>query len=157
MDYTYQPKQSNKRLVAVVAVLALHAFIVYALVTGLARKVVEVIKKPIEAKIVEEVKLPHHRRHHRHPHRPRRPRTCRHRRLLLRRRLMCRRWKSLLPRRLLPRSPRPPSRPRPSTRSRLRCRRPPRPPGTAPAQAGDHADRHGLAAAAVSSGFTSGA
>jgi hypothetical protein len=58
MDYTYQPKQSSKRMVAIAAVLALHIFIVYALVTGLARKAVDVIKKPLEAKIVEEVKLP---------------------------------------------------------------------------------------------------
>ncbi|MEQ1595486.1 MAG: energy transducer TonB, partial [Casimicrobium sp.] len=58
MDYTYKPASSNKRTIAVFAVIALHAFIVYALVTGLARKAVDVIKKPLEAKIVEEVKLP---------------------------------------------------------------------------------------------------
>ena len=105
MDYTYQPKQSNKRMVAVAAVLALHVFIVYALVTGLARKAVEVIKKPIEAKIVEEVK-----------HRPR-LRTCRLRRLLRRRHRTCRRSKSPWPLRPHLLSPRLQSRPKPNTRS----------------------------------------
>src|SRR5688500_20389532 len=36
----------------------LHLAIGYALVTGLARKVVEVIKAPLETKIIEEVKKP---------------------------------------------------------------------------------------------------
>jgi protein TonB len=36
----------------------LHVLVGYALVTGLARKVVEVIKAPIETKIIEEVKKP---------------------------------------------------------------------------------------------------
>ena len=36
MDYTYKPAKSSKRTIAIAAVLALHAFIVYALVTGLA-------------------------------------------------------------------------------------------------------------------------
>ena len=39
-------------------VVVLHAVIGYALVNGLARKIVEVIKPPIETKIVEEVKPP---------------------------------------------------------------------------------------------------
>src|SRR5687767_15227889 len=39
-------------------VLVLHLIIGYALVTGLARKVVEVIKAPLETKIIEEVKKP---------------------------------------------------------------------------------------------------
>jgi protein TonB len=36
----------------------LHVLLVYALLTGLARKVVEVIKQPLETKIIEEVKPP---------------------------------------------------------------------------------------------------
>ena len=34
------------------------SLVIYALVTGLARKAVEVIKKPLTATIIEEVKLP---------------------------------------------------------------------------------------------------
>jgi protein TonB len=37
-------------------VVLLHIIVVYALVTGLARKVVEVIKQPLETKIIEEIK-----------------------------------------------------------------------------------------------------
>lgn len=39
-------------------VIALHIVVGWALVNGLARKVVEVIKAPIETKIIEEVKPP---------------------------------------------------------------------------------------------------
>ena len=38
--------------------MLLHVLVVYALVTGLARKAVEVIKKPLTATIIEEIKLP---------------------------------------------------------------------------------------------------
>src|SRR5258706_10035426 len=39
-------------------VVLLHLALGYALVTGLARKVVEVIKQPLETKIIEEIKKP---------------------------------------------------------------------------------------------------
>src|SRR5215468_1652011 len=39
-------------------VVGLHLLLGWALVTGLARKVVEVIKAPIETKIIEEIKKP---------------------------------------------------------------------------------------------------
>jgi protein TonB len=39
-------------------VIAFHALIVYALVTGLAKKVVEVVRAPIETKVIEEIKKP---------------------------------------------------------------------------------------------------
>src|SRR2546421_9865869 len=39
-------------------VIVLHIALGYALVTGLARKVVEVIKQPLETKIIEEIKKP---------------------------------------------------------------------------------------------------
>jgi len=55
---SYRETQRNpaKHLPSVVMVGLLHVAIGYALVTGLARKVVEVIKAPIETKIIEEVK-----------------------------------------------------------------------------------------------------
>jgi protein TonB len=39
-------------------VVVLHLLLGYALVTGLARKVVDVIKQPLETKIIEEIKKP---------------------------------------------------------------------------------------------------
>ena len=58
MDYAQQQRDPTKHLIGLAIVAALHVLIVYALVTGLARKVVDVIKKPIETKIVEEAKPP---------------------------------------------------------------------------------------------------
>jgi periplasmic protein TonB len=46
----------TRRGIVVVAIIALHLFVLYALATGLARKMVEVIAPNIEADIVEEVK-----------------------------------------------------------------------------------------------------
>ena len=45
-------------MVGIAVVLLLHIALVYALVNGLARKVVEVIKKPLETQIIEEIKPP---------------------------------------------------------------------------------------------------
>lgn len=59
MDLTYNSSQSSsRRLSGFLVVVALHVAIGYALVNGLARKIVEVIKPPIETKIVEDVKPP---------------------------------------------------------------------------------------------------
>jgi protein TonB len=41
-----------------VVVVAVHIFVIWALLTGLARKAVEVIKKPLTATIIEEIKAP---------------------------------------------------------------------------------------------------
>jgi protein TonB len=54
MDYS-QPQQSSRRLVGFGFVVLLHILIAYALVTGLARKVVEVVKGPIDVKVIEEI------------------------------------------------------------------------------------------------------
>jgi protein TonB len=58
MDYAQAQRDPTKHLVGFTIVVLLHILIIYALVTGLARKVVDVIKKPIETKLVEEVKPP---------------------------------------------------------------------------------------------------
>jgi protein TonB len=49
---------SQRRYTGIIVVVLLHILIVWGLVSGLARKAVEIIKKPIEMKIMEEVKLP---------------------------------------------------------------------------------------------------
>ncbi len=58
MDYAQQQRNPLKHLFGFAAVVLLHALMIYALVNGLARKIVDVIKKPIETKIVEEHKAP---------------------------------------------------------------------------------------------------
>lgn len=55
MRYT-ETKPAGRRLTALVAVGLFHALLVYALVHGLARRIVEVVRPPIEARIIEEVK-----------------------------------------------------------------------------------------------------
>ena len=57
----YRETQSSgtaRRTQTIVVVGVLHVLVGYALVSGLARKVVEVIKAPIETKIIEEVRKP---------------------------------------------------------------------------------------------------
>ncbi len=56
MDYSQ--RNPAKNLSGIALVIILHIIIGYALVSGLARKVVEVIKAPIETKIIEEIKKP---------------------------------------------------------------------------------------------------
>src|SRR5438876_11833120 len=56
---SYAVKQdSSRRLTGLVAVIAFHVVLVYALVHGLARKIVEVVRQPLETKIIEEIKAP---------------------------------------------------------------------------------------------------
>ncbi|TMH80252.1 MAG: TonB family protein [Betaproteobacteria bacterium] len=57
MSYAVQ-KDSSRRLTGLVAVVAFHVVLVYALVHGLARKIVEVVRQPLETKIIEEIKAP---------------------------------------------------------------------------------------------------
>jgi len=58
LDYAQYERNPFKHLPSIMAVVALHIVVGYALVSGLARKVVEVIKAPIETKIIEEIKKP---------------------------------------------------------------------------------------------------
>ena len=58
MDYAQQQRNPAKHLVGLTVVVLLHVALVYVIMTGLARKVVDVIKKPLETQIIEEVKPP---------------------------------------------------------------------------------------------------
>jgi protein TonB len=58
VSYAELDQQPSKRFAGLVVVLALHAVLGYALVNGLARKIIEVVKAPLETKIIEEVKPP---------------------------------------------------------------------------------------------------
>ena len=58
MDYARQQRDPTKHAIGIGFVVAVHVLVVYALLTGLARKAVEVIKKPLSATIIEEIKAP---------------------------------------------------------------------------------------------------
>jgi protein TonB len=58
VDYAQRERSLANHLPSITLVAVLHLLLGYALVTGLARKVVEVLKAPIETKIIEEIKKP---------------------------------------------------------------------------------------------------
>lgn len=58
MDYAQQQRNPSKHAVGIGVVIAMHVFVAWALMTGLAKKVVDVIKAPIETKLIEEIKPP---------------------------------------------------------------------------------------------------
>jgi periplasmic protein TonB len=58
MDFSKRQADPRRHLTGIAVVIAFHAFVVYALVTGLAKKVVEVVRAPIETKVIEEIKKP---------------------------------------------------------------------------------------------------
>jgi periplasmic protein TonB len=58
VNYAERERNPVKHLPSIAMVVVLHIVVGYALVTGLARKVIEVMKQPIETKIIEEIKKP---------------------------------------------------------------------------------------------------
>jgi protein TonB len=58
MDFAQSQRNPSRHLVGLGSVVLLHVLIAWALVSGLARKVVEVVKGPIEVKVIEEVSKP---------------------------------------------------------------------------------------------------
>jgi protein TonB len=58
VDFAQQQRNPGRHVVGIGIVLALHLLLGWALVTGLAQRMVEVIKAPIETKIIDEVKPP---------------------------------------------------------------------------------------------------
>jgi len=58
MNFSQADRNPGNKLAGLSVVFLLHLLIVYALLTGLARKAVEMIKEPIETKIIEEVAPP---------------------------------------------------------------------------------------------------
>ena len=57
MSYA-DPRNPGRRLTSLVAVGIFHVLLIYALMHGLARKIVEVVRPPLETKIIEEMKRP---------------------------------------------------------------------------------------------------
>ncbi len=59
MNFAQQQRDPRKHLIGISTVVLLHAVVIYALANGLARKVVDVLKKPLEMNLIAEVqKLP---------------------------------------------------------------------------------------------------
>lgn len=58
MDFAQEQRNPGRHAVGIGIVLGLHLLLGWALVTGLAHRMVEVIKGPIETKIIEENKPP---------------------------------------------------------------------------------------------------
>ena len=57
MSYAH-PRSNTRRLAGLAITVVLHIVLVYALIHGLARKIVEVVSAPLETKIIEEIKPP---------------------------------------------------------------------------------------------------
>ena len=53
-----EPQAPVTRIVGIAFVVLLHALLIYALVTGLAYRAIQVVRAPIETKIIEEAKPP---------------------------------------------------------------------------------------------------
>lgn len=58
MDFAESQRNPGKHPIGLIVVVIMHVILGYALVNGLARKIVDVVKAPIETKIIEEVKPP---------------------------------------------------------------------------------------------------
>jgi protein TonB len=58
MNFSKQQPDARQHAVGFSLVVVLHIAVVYALVTGLAQKVVEIVKAPIETKVIEEIRKP---------------------------------------------------------------------------------------------------
>jgi protein TonB len=56
--YVYQQSSPSRRLTGLGIVALLHVVIIYALLTGLGRQVVDALRPPVETKLIEEVKPP---------------------------------------------------------------------------------------------------
>ncbi len=58
MDYAQQQRDPTKHVIGIGFVLLVHALVIWALLSGLGNTVIQIIKKPLTATIIEEVKLP---------------------------------------------------------------------------------------------------
>ncbi|MFZ6649516.1 energy transducer TonB [Undibacterium sp. TJN25] len=58
MDFSDRQQEPGKKFTGLALVVVFHLALVYALLNGLGHKILEVVQKPLETKIVEEVKPP---------------------------------------------------------------------------------------------------
>lgn len=57
-SYAAQQRDPRKHLIGLTAVVVFHAVLVYALANGLGRKVVDVLKAPLDVALIQELKAP---------------------------------------------------------------------------------------------------
>lgn len=55
-NYASPKNNRSRQMLGIAAVVILHAFLFYAINTGLAKKFVKIVKGPVEAKLIEEAK-----------------------------------------------------------------------------------------------------
>ena len=58
MDYARQQRDPTRHMIGIGFVVLVHALVIWLLLSGLGNTVIQVIKKPLTATIIEEVKLP---------------------------------------------------------------------------------------------------
>ena len=58
MDYARQQRDPARHMLGIGVVILVHALVIWALLSGLGKNVIQIIKKPLNATIIEEVKLP---------------------------------------------------------------------------------------------------
>ncbi len=58
MDYAQQQRDPTKHAIGIAFVVGVHVLVIWALLSGLGNTVIQIIKKPLNATIIEEVKLP---------------------------------------------------------------------------------------------------
>jgi protein TonB len=58
MDFSKRQRDPRRHLAGIAFVIVFHVLLVWGLMSGLARKVVEVVRAPIETKIIEDVAKP---------------------------------------------------------------------------------------------------
>ena len=58
MDFARQQRDPARHMVGIVFVVLLHAAVIWALLNGLGTKVIQVVKKPLTAQIIDTIKPP---------------------------------------------------------------------------------------------------
>jgi protein TonB len=58
MDYRQQQRDPTRHLIGIATVVLVHAVVIYAMMTGLVRTAVDIVKKPLQATIVKEAPPP---------------------------------------------------------------------------------------------------
>ena len=58
MQYGYQPKDPGRKYRGILIVVALHVLLAWVIVSGTAKKGLDIIKKPLEAVVIQEVIIP---------------------------------------------------------------------------------------------------
>ncbi|MEO8153057.1 MAG: energy transducer TonB [Rhizobacter sp.] len=58
MDFSKRQADPRRHLIGIAFVVLFHGLLVYGLMSGLARKVIDVVRAPIETKVIEEITKP---------------------------------------------------------------------------------------------------